>query len=147
MGEGPEAHSFLEIGKLSLRCLEPRFESRIARDSESLANRIARLETYLKSEKSKDLTATRTVFGLAIRIVQSEIAVHRWRFELLRTVNRDSRPLSTQAEAIPLPQTRKFKNLKKWCANMGQRCSSTPSGSVIATLELILVVKKARNCV
>ena len=61
------------------------FESRIASDSESLANRIARFETHLKSENNKALTVIRTVFGLAIRIVWFEIAANRWRFELLQT--------------------------------------------------------------
>ena len=58
-----------------------RFESQIASDSESLADRIARFETYLKRVNSgKALTAIRTVFGLAIRIVRFEIAANQWRY-------------------------------------------------------------------
>ena len=36
------------------------------------------------------------VVSLAIRIVRFEIAANRWRFELLRTTNRDSRNLRSQ---------------------------------------------------
>ena len=67
-----------------LRCLE------------SLANWMAQFETYHKVKNSKSLAAIRTVFGLDIQIVRFEIAANRWRFELLRTANRNlSGPTAT----------------------------------------------------
>ena len=78
-----------------------RFESRIASASNmiSLANQIARFETYL----SKAFTAIQTVFGLAIRSVRFEIAATRWRFEPLRTANREPRFKRSNIETAQPP--------------------------------------------
>ena len=58
-------------------------------------SRIVRCETYLKRVKeSTALTAIRTVFVLAIRILRFEIFANGWRFESLQTANCDSRHLS-----------------------------------------------------
>ena len=50
-------------------------------------------ETYLKREESSKAlsTAIRMVFGLAFRCARFEVAANLWRFESLRTANRDSR--------------------------------------------------------
>ena len=65
-----------------------------------------RLETYLEFQKCKVLTAIRTVFGLALRIVQFEIAANWWRFESLQTTNCDSRHLSYVLLRKPTKKTR-----------------------------------------
>ena len=75
----------LETHLQILRCLKLHDSNHRSRDSKSRANRIARLKPILKVKNSKTLTATRTVFGLAARIVRFEITANRWRFESLRT--------------------------------------------------------------
>ena len=82
------------ISREDLRCLQSRDSNHGSRDFKLLANQIARLETYLKSETiAKPSTAIRMVIGLAIRIVRFEIAADRRRFKSLRTANHDSRRL------------------------------------------------------
>ena len=69
------------------------------------------------------LTAIRKVCGLAARIVQSEIAANRWRFEPLRTPSRDSRLLVRvpQKEVFRRSKLEPFCDTEKWAhlANLG----------------------------
>ena len=91
-------------------------------------SRIARFETYLKSENSKTLTAIRTVSGLAIWILRLEIAANRWRFESLQTANLDSRHLKQRATNMPFGVTL----VAPYCAILRYYRCDTPYRAILS---------------